>query len=157
MPPEGFQASNIAMRLAIRLGAFVEDHSLGTLTGEQGGYDLGSAGQKNTALAPDVAFVRADHLPPHVSFDVTKAAPLAPDLAVEVASPNQYRPAMAAKAQRYLRAGTRLVWVVWPRWQQVDVWRQGDAQPSATLNAGDMLDGEDVVPGFAYPVSQLFR
>ena len=48
-------------------------------------------------------------------------APLAPDLAVEVASENQYTPGMAAKACLYLRFGTRLVWVVWPRYRRVDV------------------------------------
>lgn len=37
-----------------------------------------------------------------------------PDLAVEVASPDQYRPEMAAKARIYLDAGVPLVWVVWP-------------------------------------------
>ncbi len=157
MPPEGFEASNLAARLLVRLGAYIEDHDLGDVTGEAGGYDLSPTGRKDTALAPDVAFVRADRLPPHVTFDVQKAVPFAPDLAVEVASPNQYRPGMGAKAQRYLAAGTRLVWVLWPRWRQVDVWHPGDTQPAATLGMDDALDGEDVVPGFTWPVRQLFR
>jgi Putative restriction endonuclease len=63
---------------------------------------------------------------------------------------------MAAKALRYLRGGTRLVWVVWPDRQQVDVWHPGDAKPSATLRSGDVLDGEDVVPGFSHPVADIF-
>jgi Uma2 family endonuclease len=63
---------------------------------------------------------------------------------------------MAAKVERYLRAGVRLVWVVWPRWQQVDVWHLGDRQPARTLGVGDILDGENVVPGFTYPVANLF-
>jgi len=63
---------------------------------------------------------------------------------------------MGTKAQRYLDAGVRLVWVVWPRWQQVDVWRPGDTRPSATSSVGDTLDGLDVVPGFTYPVAKLF-
>jgi Uma2 family endonuclease len=63
---------------------------------------------------------------------------------------------MAKKAAEYLNAGTRLVWVVWPRWRQVDVWHAGDETP-ATLTVEGELDGEDVVPGFAYPVADLFR
>jgi hypothetical protein len=46
--------------------------------------------------------------------------------------------------------------VVWPQEQQIDVWRPGDEQPSRTLYSGDLLDGEDVVPGFAYPIARLF-
>jgi Uma2 family endonuclease len=80
---------------------------------------------------------------------------LAPDLAVEVASENQSRAVMSTKAARYLTFGTRLVWVIFPRWQQVDVWHPGDAAPT-TLTVGDLLDGESVVPGFTYPVADPF-
>ena len=85
-----------------------------------------------------------------------EAWPLAPDLTVEIASPNHYRPALARKAQRYLNAGTRLVWVVWPKRKEVDVWRPGDTQPSTTLGVDDALDGLDILPGFTYPVRRLF-
>jgi Uma2 family endonuclease len=64
---------------------------------------------------------------------------------------------MAAKAIRYLDAGVRLVWVVRPRRQEVDVWHPGDAAPTKTLGIEDTLDGEDVVPGFTCPVAVLFR
>jgi len=73
-----------------------------------------------------------------------------------VASPTQWRPEMAEKVRRYLAGGTSLVWVIWPRWKQVDIWHPGEAQP-ATLGIGDTLDGEHVVPGFTYPVDRLFR
>jgi hypothetical protein len=38
----------------------------------------------------------------------------------------------------------------------VDVWRQGSDQPIATLGSGEQLDGLDVLPGFTYPLGQLF-
>ena len=64
---------------------------------------------------------------------------------------------MAAKARLYLRGGTRLVWVIWPERRAIDVWRPGDSdRPTATLGANDALDGEDVVPGFVYPVADVF-
>jgi len=37
----------------------------------------------------------------------------------------------------------------------VDVWRPGDETPTP-LGVDDMLDGEDVVPGFTYLVGRLF-
>ncbi len=70
---------------------------------------------------------------------------------------------MAAKSLRYLRGGTRIVWVVWPDRQQVDVWRPDDLRarsagmrPSTTLHGADMLDGEDVIQGFCHPVADVF-
>jgi Uma2 family endonuclease len=102
-------------------------------------------------LLPDISFYFASREP---LVDPDAAYPFAPDLAVEIASPTQYRPAMKAKAARYL-AGTALVWVVWPKRQQVDVWHRDAATP-LTLGIGDTLDGEAVVPGFSYPVAALF-
>lgn len=87
---------------------------------------------------------------PQVIFDEDKAVPFAPDLAVEMASPSQYRPGMAEKARRYLTAGTQLVWIVWPKRRHIDVWRSGDLQPSQTLKAGDTLEG-----GLCYRVSPI--
>lgn len=106
-------------------------------------------------LAPDAGSMRAERAPPRTSPAYAKAWPGAPDLAVEVASPNQHRPETRKKARYYLNAGTRLVWVVWPRRQRVNVRRPGDTQPSATLGMGESLSGEDVVQGFAYPVADL--
>ena len=80
---------------------FVEAHKLGAVTAPDGAYDLSAPGTPptgRTGLASDIAFVRAARLPPHVIFDEDKAVPFAPDLAVEVASPHQYKPAMASKA-----------------------------------------------------------
>jgi Uma2 family endonuclease len=157
MPASGGEASNIAIRLAIALGGFVEAHDLGRVTGADGEYDLTQPGDAaETALAPDLAFVLAERVPPRTSPEYRRAWHLAPDLVVEVVSPNQYRPEMAAKVQRYLVAGVRLVWVVWPRYEQVDVWRPGADQPAQTLGIGGTLDGLDVLPGFTYPLGRLF-
>jgi len=84
-----------------------------------------------------------------------KAPALAPDLAVEVASENQFAPGMAAKARTYLSFGTRLVWVIWPRYKRVNVWRRDDDTPTS-LGVEDILDAGDVVPGFTYPIARLF-
>jgi Uma2 family endonuclease len=155
MPMSGFEASHIAYRLGGRLVVYVEDHGLGAVTGEQGGYRLDPAHPEDTELAPDVAFVRADRLPARTSPEYTRALQLAPDLAVEVASEHQFAPTMAAKALFYLAFGTRLVWVIWPRYQRVDVWHPGDEKPTP-LGVEGILCGEDVVPGFTYPVARLF-
>lgn len=48
------------------------------------------------------------------------------------------------------------MWVVWPGDERIDVWHPGERQ-LGTLHRGDMLDGEDEVPGIRYPVEEVFR
>ncbi len=156
MPLSSPGASNVGSRLLGRLIVYVEDNGLGIVTGEQGDYRLDPAHPLETEVGPDVAFVRADRAPSPTSPEYYgQAWQLAPDLAVEVASENQYAPGMTAKAQLYLTFGTRLVWIIWPRDRRVDVWHPGDETP-APQEVGDLLDAEDVVPGFTYPNARLF-
>ncbi len=155
----GLWATTIGRRLAGRLGDFVEDHDLGVVSGADGVYKFPGA---RTGLLPDAGFLDAAHraLVP----DINKPIPFAPDLAAEVASPSQDSGDMAAKVQIYLRGGTRLVWVLWPERQAVDVWRPEDLRPryqdmrpSTSLGADDSLDGEGIVPGFRVPLARLLR
>jgi len=146
------RANNVTMRLLVALSTYVTARGLGQVTPPDAVYDFENTGQKDTGLLPDVGFYRAER---ELLVDPDEAYPFAPDLAVEVASPKQYRPGMKAKAARYLAGETALIWVVWPKRRQVDVWRPGAVEPT-TIGSGDMLDGEDVVPGFTYRVADLF-
>ena len=152
MAGSGGEASTIALELASELRNYVRPRRLGRVTGADGVYKFPGA---ETGLVPDVAFYGVTRQA--VIRDIRRPLPFAPDLAVEVASPDQRPDQLAAKAQRYLGAGTLLVWVLWPSSQHVDVWRIGRLEgPAATRNTSDDLDGEDVVPGFAYPVAANF-
>jgi len=66
------------------------------------------------------------------------------------------RLSVGGEAQTYLSFGTRLVWVVWPHYQRVDVWHPDDETPTPR-GVEDTLEGEDVIPGFSYPIASLFR
>jgi len=158
MAGSGALATRIAATIIIVLGAFVRPRRLGRITGADGVYKFQGA---RTGLLPDVGFY-GNALSSRVT-DEDKPIPFAPELAVEVVSPSQDADDMAAKARRYLRGGTRLIWVVWPHAETIDVWRPADLRPRAkdmrpskTLSIGDMLDGEDVVPGFSHPVADIF-
>jgi Uma2 family endonuclease len=58
------------------------------------------------------------------------------------------------KVEQWLAAGARIVWVLNPRQRSVKVHREG--QPVRILSIEDALDGEEVVPGFRYPIADLF-
>jgi Uma2 family endonuclease len=156
MPPPGFEHGLIVAELAGELRQYAKSHKLGRVVGAETGFLLSRQGEPDTVLAADISFVRAESVPPFGTPGNEKYLRLAPDLVAEVASPDQYKPEMAAKAKIYLDAGVRLVWVVWPGTKTVDVWRPGSDEPLATLAEHDSLDGLDVVPGFTYPLADLF-
>lgn len=156
MSPPGYKHGKIVGRLSRKLGDYAETRGLGEVLGSETGFLLSRPGVPDTVLAPDVAFLRAKHVPPADAPGIENYLRLAPDLVAEVASPDQYKPEMAAKARIYLDAGVRLVWIVWPAAQTVDVWRPGNAAPIATLTVNDAFDGLEVLPGFTYPLAALF-
>ena len=149
MTPPGVDHGRVATRLARWLGNFVEERQLGEVIGEMG---VWTERDPDTVRAPDAAFFSAERLPPDVS--VRGYAEVAPELAIEVRSPNDSRPEVRAKAQMWLSHGVRLVWVAHPDTRTIDVYRAGGA--TVTLGEGDTLDGGDVLPGFTCAVSAAF-
>ena len=79
---------------------------------------------------------------------------LAPDLAVEVASPSDSAREIQEKVADWLWAGTRLVWVIYPATRSATV-HVSDDQFEEVSEEGPLL-GEHVIPGFACDLSELF-
>lgn len=77
-----------------------------------------------------------------------------PDLAVEIKSPDDTITEMRETAAYYLANGSRLVWLVYPHYRLVEVYRP-DADVEI-LGEEDTLTGGDVLPGFALPVREVF-
>jgi Uma2 family endonuclease len=156
MSPTGIEHGDIAQEIGVALRIFVKEHRLGRAFAAGTGFIVSQPGYPDTVLAPDVAFVRAERIPPRDSPQWQGFLRLAPDLVVEVASPSQQRTELAAKARFWLAAGARLIWLIWPRAREVEVWRPGSMVPVVTLGISGTLDGLDVVPGFTYPIASLF-
>lgn len=145
---------NIHGRTVMHINSIVYDYVKAKHLGVVYAAETGFLVQRDpdTVLAPDVSFVRSDRLLDEAEDGFLA---LAPDLAVEVVSPSQFKPEMAEKARLWLTAGTRLLWIIWPNARQVDVWRAGETEP-VTLSADEHLQGYDVLPGFHQPVSDIF-
>lgn len=105
------------------------------------------------AFVPDVVYASRERLAV-LGRNACKFVWTAPDLAVEVLSPDQPAGEFADKLQFYLLHGVRLVWVVDPEARVIRVYRLGeDAQ---ILREEDCLEGGDVLPGFSVPVRDIF-
>jgi len=113
---------------------------------------FGPPGQER-AFVPDVVFATHERRAVR-GRNRRKFLWTAPDLAVEVLSPDQPADDFADKLQFYLLHGVRLVWVVNPETRTIRVYRPGEH--SRLLQAGDTLEGGDVLPGFSVAVDDIF-
>lgn len=149
--PAGGKQGTLAAFLAFELGMVVWPARLGFLYTAETGFVL--ARDPDIVRAPDLSFVSRER-PAGVS------APRgfiegAPDLAIEIRSPDNTMAELGAKAGEYLSGGARLVWIVDPASRQVWVHRRG--LPPVIRSDGDVLDGGEVVPGFRLAVARLFE
>ncbi len=151
MAPAGNVHGRIAVNVTISLGQYVRENNLGTVYAAETGFKISS--DPDTVRAPDVAFISRDRV--EEMGEVEGFWPGAPDLAVEVVSPNDLYTEVEEKVLSWLEAGSRMVVVVDPRNRTVSVRRrQAEVQ---ILMEHDTLDGGDVVPGWELPVADVFR
>jgi Uma2 family endonuclease len=149
--PAGDEHGTLAALIAGALTAFVRPRQLGVVQVEAG-YIL--ARNPDTVRGPDVAFVSRER---RAALGGRRRGfiPGAPDLAVEVRSTDTTLVELSAKGREYLDAGTRLVWLVDPQSQTVQVHEPG--REPRVVSVGAVLDGGDVLPGFALPLAELFN
>ncbi len=149
MTPAGARHGLVGARIAGRLTVFVEPTALGAVFNSDTGFRL--ARHPDTVRAPDVAFVAAQRL---AGVDLRRYFPGAPDLAVEVVSPEDSFREVEAKARMWLEHGARLVWVVEPEDRVAFVYRPG--RPREDVPPGGALPGDDVLPGLSIPLAECF-
>jgi Uma2 family endonuclease len=140
--------NRIAVKLFRALDRYVETHPVGEVFNPDNLFVLGPT----TKRAPDVSFLRSERAK---QIDPNVDIPGAPDLAVEVLSPNDTAFAMRRKIRQYFAAGAQCVWIVYPETREVEVWKQ-PSQPQKVLQEGDVLEDPDLLPGFALRVGALF-
>jgi Uma2 family endonuclease len=147
MPP-GAQHGVIAALIAFLLQTWNRQGARGYV-GVESGFILSR--DPDTVRGPDVFYVSRDRIPVGgISGGFWQQAP---ELAVEVVSPNEAASEVRAKVRDFLASGTSLVWVVYPDSREVIAHTpDGLARtygPDATLEFPDLL------PGFSCTVAQV--
>jgi Uma2 family endonuclease len=147
--PAGMRHEDVGANLLARLWTFVRARGLGRTFGSSVGYRLPNGNLRS----PDVSFVATERMPggkPPKGF-----GELAPDLAVEILSPDDSQREVFDKVGEYLRAGSRLVWVIDPEEETAAIYRS--LTQVRRIERDGALDGEDVLPGFTCPLAELFE
>jgi Uma2 family endonuclease len=152
MSPAGGKHGGLAHELGRRVGNLVVDKKLGYVTAAETGYILNKDPKhKDTVRAPDVGFVAKERLPDGLPDGYI---PLAPDLAIEVVSPNDSAEEIASKISDYTRFGVRMFWFFYPKPKKVHVHTPPNLK---ILSVDDVLDGGDVLPGFKLALKDIFE
>ena len=147
----GVEHSYIADNCYWNLGGYVRSANLGRVFTTQLGYRLAS--DPDTVRIPDLGFIRRERL--DAVGVIQGYFPGAPDLAIEVISPNDRYRDVENKLMDYFAAGTRMVIVLESSSRTAKVYRS--LIDHFTLTEVDTLDGGDVVPGWRMAVAEIFE
>lgn len=149
MPMPRFGHGRVQLRIGRLLAEVVDKQALGHVATETG---VITELDPDTVRGPDVAFWSKERLP--LDSHVEVYPDVAPDLCVEIRSPEERPKRVRTKLSEYFACGVRMVWVIDPEAQSVTVDRQADEGRVLWENA--TLSGEDVLPEFSCRVSDLF-
>ena len=150
-PKHNFVHGDICSRLSAALVQFNQSHKLGVVLDSSTGFWMSN----RNCRAPDVSFVSKARMKSlGFSRRTARFFPGGPDLAVEVLAPSNTRAELDARLRDFFSSGTQLVWVIHPEEQFVEICHSPTER--RILGAGAFLEGEQVMPGFQFPVADLF-
>jgi Uma2 family endonuclease len=153
MSPAGWRHGRASMAIAISLRAHERSHGGGHAVGDNVGFlvDL----PRRQSFSPDAAWSIAAAR----GLDFVETAPA---FAAEIRSKDDYGSAaekqMAAKRAEYFAAGTLVVWDVDLLGEIViRAYRASTPDIVTAYRRGDVAEAEPAVPGWRFPVEELFE
>ncbi|PYL00863.1 MAG: hypothetical protein DME19_03740 [Verrucomicrobia bacterium] len=151
-PKNDFFHGRICTRLSFALEAFNRAHTLGVILDSSTGFWM----HNRNCRAPDISFISKERLVREGFKPSTrKFFPGAPDLAVEILSPNNTRAEFDERLRDFFSSGARVAWIINPDADCVEVCHVPDKR--RLLGAGAELEGEQLLPAFRYPIADLFK
>jgi len=148
MSPTGDEHGILEFELGWHLRSFVVGRKLGWVMGGEVG--IYTRRDPDRVRGADIVFVSKERLPePRGKF-----LEVAPELVVEVMSPNDRWQDVREKMEEYFSISVQWVWVVEPANRAVLVFRSPTEMEK--FGEGDTLRGEGVLEGFSLPVASLF-
>jgi len=143
---------DICAELLTALRTYATAQRLGAVWDSSTGFWM----KNRNCRAPDISFVARQRLTA-LGFRRTtrKFFPGAPDLAVEVLSPGNSRREVDQRLEDFFASGTRIAWIIDPDAERVEICHS--LTQRKLLGPGADLDGETLLPGFRYPIEDLFK
>ena len=150
LSPTGNRHGIIELGFGKVLEDFVRPRQLGVvMVGEVGIY---TRRKPDSVRGADVLFISNER---YSQVSSQGYLDVAPELIVEVLSPDDRWADMNRKLQEYFAVGVKLVWVADPDSRMVYAYRA--TTDVREFGEGDSLPGDDVLPSFNVPVVNLFE
>src|SRR5438477_856263 len=151
-PKNDFFHGRICTRLSFALEAFNRAHTLGVILDSSTGFWM----HNRNCRAPDISFISKERLVREGFKPSTRRFfPGAPDLAVEILSLNNTRAEIDERLRDFFGSGTQIAWVIDPEQECAEICHAPDQRQ--LIGPGGFLDGENLLPGFCYPIMDLFK
>ena len=150
MSPVSFDHGRVVLQMGFLLSRHLEQHPVGVI-GTEIGFKLAS--NPDTVRGPDIAFIRNERVPTRGKRGYFKGAP---DLVIEVLSPDDRPRDTREKVEEYLAEGVPLVVVLDPDKRMATTFRPGISSV-ALRSLSHVLDLNEVIPGFRCQLREIFE
>lgn len=149
-PKNNYQHGDICADLLMELRGYAKRKALGAVWDSSTGFWM----RNRNCRAPDISFVSKARLK-GFKRSAKQFFPGAPDLAVEILAPSNSAQDLRERLNDFFESGTRLAWIIHPDEQFVEICHSPTQRH--ILGPGTDLDGESLLPGFRYPIRDLFK
>ncbi len=154
-PPMSDYAGQVASRLNRALTRYLFGNDIGESATELL-FRIPLPEDESRNRRPDLSYVSYERWPRNRPYPFTgNARDVVPDIVTEVVSPGDAADDLIAKAREYLRGGVRLVWLIYPRAQEIHAYFTAAREIKVYFNS-DQLEARDILPDFRTPVAELF-
>lgn len=142
----GARHGGVTARLIGELWIYLKQNKIGSVYTPDTTFQIG-----DYERLPDISFVAAERIPE--DGEPQGMWLLAPDLAVEVVSPNDLYSRVQTKLHDYFAAGVREVWLVEPEFKTVTIYLSPTCN---TILTEDEELTSAVLPGFRCDLREIF-
>jgi Uma2 family endonuclease len=149
MPPTGGETGNRNIKLSARLENWAEQDGSGIAFDSSTMFQL----PNDAYRSPDAAWIQLARWEALTLEEREAFPPICPDFVVELRSPSDSLKTVQDKMQEYMDNGARLGWLIYPKSQQVEIYRQGEEKE--ILRSPTSLSGEKVLSGFVLDLNRI--
>jgi Uma2 family endonuclease len=144
----GAKHGEIGAQLIVELGIYLKHNPIGRVYNSNTTFQIGE-----DERLPDVSFVSAARIPREGS--PSGKWEIAPDIAIEVISPNDIWDKVNRKVREYFAAGVKQVWLVSQQEREIMIYDSPTQIRVVTVD--EELTSESLLPGFKCRVADLFK
>jgi Uma2 family endonuclease len=150
MSPTGGETGNRNFEMCLDLGYWNRQNGLGKAFDSSTGFKLPNGATRS----PDVSWIKIERWNALTPEQRKRFLPLCPDFVIELVSESDDLADTQVKMREYIANGLRLGWLINPKSQQVEIYRQN--QEIEVLESPTSLSGEDVLLGFILDLQPIF-